>query len=36
VNVRVQGQPALDLPVPDGVVIIPRAAAGAARTVELR
>ena len=36
VNVRVEGQPPLDLPVPDGVVIVPRAASAAARTVELR
>lgn len=36
VDVRVAGQPPLDLPVPDGVVIVPRSASGAARTVELR
>lgn len=35
VDVRVPGQPSLRLPVPDGVVIVPRAAGGSARTVEL-
>jgi alpha-L-fucosidase 2 len=34
-HIAVDGQPELDLPVPDGIVIVPRAAAPAARTVTI-